>query len=387
MENDFSAIKSIQELKNLLDSGAITQEEYEVLKRKIIFGNTTADNTAAPLVPPVAPAGDARILVPPPAIREPEPNPPRINTPTVNTPTEPNHQRFPEAQPVTPPVRPAKVPINLIDEYSKLSQAEEQPPEKGRDWLLTILISLAAILLIGLVAYWLLSSDSPSERLTSTSGPDTEEVITDNTRETNTPEARPEPVITESTNPAKIPTDPAPENVPAPTNPPETAVVPAPEGNRSTETTEPAPAATPIAQPAPRLTNEEAINKIKDRLQAYYSDFKAAPFAAQNHFAPNVERYYTLTGTTPQAINENINTYHYPEFQDSESNIEEGTLKLVNTGENGFEVTYIEHGKAFRKSKGQKQETTARVRARFDKDFKITFFRQEQLLENKFIDE
>ncbi|MDB5263642.1 MAG: hypothetical protein JWQ14_2925, partial [Adhaeribacter sp.] len=75
------------------------------------------------------------------------------------------------------------------------------------------------------------------------------------------------------------------------------------------------------------------------------------------------------------------------EFQDSQSSIEEGSLKMTGSGNNGYEVTYIEHGSAFRKSKGQKQETTARVRARFDKDFKLTYFRQEQLLENRFIDE
>ena len=380
MENDFSAIKSIQELKNLLDSGAITPQEYDVLKRKIIFGNSAPGNGAVPLTPPVAPGtGESRNIVPPP--------PPIRETPPVateNKPVTPEYRRTPQPEPVAPVAdTPEKTNYTLFGE-SGVEQSDA-PQEKSRDWLLTILISLAAVLLIGLVAYWLIS-DKDSERLTSTSGPDTEEVMPATGPTTNT-ETKPEAVTTESTDPGAIATTPTPENLPANAETPGAVVPPTTDANQPAEATPPVQATAP-AQPAPtpRTTDEEAVNKIKDRLQAYYNDIKTAPFAAQNHFAPNVERYYTLIGTTPQAISENINSYHFTEFQDSESEIEDGTIKLTNSGENGFEVTYIEHGKAFRKSKGQKQETTARVRARFDKDFKITFFRQEQLLENKFFD-
>ena len=54
MENDFSAIRSIQELKNLLDSGAITQQEFDALKRKIIFGSNQPDAKPDPVTPPTS---------------------------------------------------------------------------------------------------------------------------------------------------------------------------------------------------------------------------------------------------------------------------------------------------------------------------------------------
>jgi hypothetical protein len=372
MENNFSALKSIQELKNLLDSGAITQQEYEVLKQKIIFGNNTP--TAAP-APSAQPVTTAKPVVPPQA-------PAPANPHTVEgNPLTPEYRRVNHVNPEPTPASPAldKAENNEYFTSDTINQPEELTQVKKKDWLLTILISLAAILLIGLVAYQLFS-ESDSERLTSKSGPEAEE-------EAIREEA---PAATE-TSPAAIVTEPAPaekaekaEEVPQVTNTP--AVTPAPEASTTPTTENPVVTETTPPAAAPKLTEEEAINKIKDRLQAYYADMKSAPFSAQSHFAPSVERYYTLTGTTPQAINENINTYHFNEFQDSQSDIEDGSLKLTSSGDSGYEVTYIEHGTAFRKSKGQKQETTARVRARFDKDFKLTYFRQEQLLENKFID-
>ena len=380
MENNFSALKSIQELKNLLDSGAITQQEYEVLKQKIIFGNTNGPSTAATAPePPVTPARPElqQSVVPPPTIQE------RVYPRVVEgVPATPEYQNQPSTNPVITPANTVTEKSNRDENFKSLTFNEPVEPaeEKRKDWLLTILISLAAVLLMGLVAYYLLS-DSDSERLTSKSGPDTEEIIPAETPEDITSTA-PAAVVNQP-----VPTDKPgealpPANVPAETPAPETNVTPAATPDPVKTETTPAPAAA-----APKVTEEEAVNKIKERLQAYYSDMKSAPFAAQNHFAPTVERYYTLSGTTPQAINENINTIHFNEFQESQSSIEDGTLQLTNSSDNGYEVTYIEHGSAFRKSKGQKQETTARVRARFDKDFKLTYFRQEQLLENKFTDQ
>lgn len=376
MENNFSALKSIQELKNLLDSGAITQQEYEVLKQKIIFGDNSGVSaaTSAPQAPvrPVRPDVSGPVATPAPLQERVYPRAVEgiPATPAYQHPTNPG----PQVSPADP------VSENKKNENFRsltLNETEEPAEVKRKDWLLTILITLAVILLIGLVAYYLFS-EPDSERLTSKSGAETEEVITAETPASAEP--TPAAVLT-APGPAENPAEVVPPaNIPAETTVPESSTAPATPNPVVTETTPP-PAA------APNTLEVEAMNKIKERLQAYYSDMKSAPFSAQNHFAPAVERYYTLSGTTPQAINENINSYHFNEFQDSQSSIEEGSLKMTGSGNNGYEVTYIEHGSAFRKSKGQKQETTARVRARFDKDFKLTYFRQEQLLENRFIDE
>ncbi|KAA5549436.1 SHOCT domain-containing protein [Adhaeribacter rhizoryzae] len=372
MENDFSALKSLQELKNLLDSGAITQQEYEVLKGKIIFGNSSSSSATPPnAVPPVAPAS---------------PEVPKTTVPqsVAANPLTPEYQRVTNTAAENKVNAPENVNRNEYLGDNTINQPEELSEVKRKDWLLTILITLAVVLLIGLVAYQFFS-DSESERLTSISGPDAEEVTTAAEPATETEEniaaTTPAPVVTDTArlNQPKEPIA-AVNTTPTELTTPETATQPTTEN--------PATTTVPVTPPpASKITDEEALNKIKDRLQAYYADMKTAPFAAQNHFAPTVERYYTLTGTTPQAINENISSYHFNEFQDSQSSIEDGSLKMTNRGDNNYEVTYIEHGTAFRKSKGQKQETTARVRARFDKDFKLTYFRQEQLLENRFIEE
>ena len=355
MENDFSAIRSIQELKNLLDSGAITQQEFDALKRKIIFGSNQSETSTNPVTPPTSwslPTNTEKVT------------PRAIESDPIN-----DQRRDDYANLNDTPASPRNIDTIGPD---GVNEGGELADTKRKDWLLTILISLGVLLLLVLIGFQLFS-DKDSERLTSKSGPDTEEMVVD------TSSAITGVTTTESTRADKIETVADTAGLPTATTTPaaETAPIVVPE-------TTPARTAQPV--PTPAVSDEDALSRIKDRLESYYDDMKAAPFSAQRHFAPAVERYYTLSNTTTAAINENINTYHFPEFVDSEASIEDNSLKLTANGTNGYEVTYLEHSSALRKSKGQKQQTTARVRAKFNQDFKMTYFRQEQLLENKFVE-
>jgi hypothetical protein len=343
MENDFSAIRSIQELKNLLDSGAITQQEFEALKKKIIFGKAGPETgTATPL--PTSHLATA-----------PEP---LGSDPVV---PEYNNEAYVDYDSSSRPIRthnPDAIGPEGVGDGGNLAEPRQ------KDMLVTILITLGVLLLLGLIAYQLMSNQG-SEKLTSTSGP--EDVGVDTMATTRSPQADPSAsngLITGDTLAA-----------PAPATTPDMGAAPV--------TADPKAGTTPAATPS--LSEEEIISRAKDRLESYYDDMRNPPFSAQRHFAPEVERYYTLVNTTPAAINENITSYHFPEFQDSEAAIEEGSIK-VSPVANGYEVTYIENGTALRKSKNQKQQTKARVRARFDASFKMTYFRQEALLENSFVE-
>jgi hypothetical protein len=344
MENDFSAIRSLQELKNLLDSGAITQQEYEALKKKIIFGSSSATPTAAPTPMPTA------HLVPHPEPLGADPVAPEYNNEAYvgyDDGSRPPRSHNPDA------LGPEGV-----------GEGEDLAQPRQKDMLVTILITLGVLLLLGLIAYQLMSNQN-SEKLTSTSGP--EETAQDTVARVAPPAAEPALGDGQITRDSVV--------APASANTPDASVATI-DGNPGTT------AATPAS---PSLSDEEVISRATDRLESYYDDMRNAPFSAQRHFAPAVERYYTLSNTTPGAINENINAYHFPEFQDSEAGIESGSMK-VSSVPDGYEVTYIEQGTAFRKSKNQKQQTKARVRARFDPSFKMTYFRQEALLENNFIE-
>jgi hypothetical protein len=354
MENDFSAIRSIQELKNLLDSGAITQQEFDALKRKIIFGSNQPEPTPDPVTPPTSWSIPTNIEKVTPRAIESDP----IN----------NQSRDSYANLNDTPAPPRNIDAIGPDD---MNEGGDLADTKRKDWLLTILISLGVLLLLVLIGFQLFN-DQDSERLTSKSGPDREEIVADTTAAST---SIPTP---ETTQADKIEVVADTASLPAATTTPTTETAPI--------VTEATPASTAQPAPTPAVSDEDALSRIKDRLESYYDDMKAAPFSAQRHFAPTVERYYTLSNTTPAAINENINTYHFPEFVDSQTSIEDNSLKLTANEPDGYEVTYIEHGSALRKSKGQKQETTARVRARFNQDFKMTYFRQEQLLENKFVE-
>jgi hypothetical protein len=342
MENDFSALRSLQELKNLLDSGAITQQEFEALKKKIIFGKPAGEATTGGALPASHLASTPEALGGDPVASEytdqayvdydNSSRPPRVHNPDALGP-------------------------DGVGEGADLAEPRQ------KDMLVTILITLGVLLLLALIAYQLMDNKE-SEKLTSASGGT--EVAVD-TMATQVQVADPglsNGQITRDTLAA-----------PATATTPDAGIAPI-DGN-------PATGATPPATPG--LSEEEIISRATDRLESYYDDMRNPPFSAQRHFAPLVERYYTLVNTTPAAINENINTYHFPEFQDSEASIEAGSMKVAPVA-NGYEVTYIENGRALRKSKNQQQQTKARVRARFDTSFKMTYFRQEALLENNFVE-
>lgn len=160
------------------------------------------------------------------------------------------------------------------------------------------------------------------------------------------------------------------------------AFVPAREKERNTE-----PAVNPLTFPGRDSYDEydqAILDEIEDRLRAFYVDFQEKPFDARKFFAPRVERFYTLTNTTPRDINKNLENYHYSEFLDSRSSFDPASIRIVNRDDVIYEVVYIEQGRSFRKSRNQHQETKAQVRARFNPDFKMTYLRQERLLKNEF---
>jgi hypothetical protein len=340
MENDFSAIRSLQELKNLLDSGAITQEEYEALKRKIIFGKSGGEPETTLPTSHLAPTPES--LGGDPVVPE------YTNEDYVGYDSSPRPARAHNPDAIGP---------EGVGEGGDLAE-----PRK-KDMLVTILITLGVLLLLGLIAYQLMSNQG-SEKLTSVSGP--EELSVDTT-------TAPSRVMEPAASDEQVTRDTL--AAPASATSPDAAAAPI-DTNLVASTPTPA---------VPGLSEGEILSRARDRLESYYDDMGTPPFSAQRHFAPQVERYYTLVNTTPAAINENITSYHFPEFQDSEVTIEDGSMK-VSSSANGYEVTYIENGTALRKSKNQKQKTKARVRARFDANFKMTYFRQEALLENTFVE-
>ncbi|PSR54353.1 hypothetical protein AHMF7605_12940 [Adhaeribacter arboris] len=350
MNNENSTIRSLNELKTLFDSGAITAEEYDALKKRIIFGNSTPESPATEPVAPVVSSSPQSV------------NP--IETKVIY----PTRPETPEPPVATPPV----VEQNTYDEEGESPMGVKPVPKK--DWLLISLAVLGALLLLGLLAYQFFNKPQ-SERLTSKSGPDTEEVIPADVTQEDSPV---DSTATFTDRADRIPVAGADSTATTPT-------ASAPESANEVVTT---PAEASNTAPTGLLTDkDEVIRKAQEQLNAYYNDMQSAPFEAANYFAPQVERYYTLTNTTPAAINENINTYHFPEFLNGQSSIQEGSMAVVSIGNNSYELTYLENGSAFRKSKNQKQETKAAVRVRFNPDFKITYFRQEQLLENRFITE
>ena len=375
MEKDPSPLDTLRQLKEWLDAGTITPQEFATLKQKLVFNEPGPSETpaapAAPIFEPttIAPVGDPLL---PPLTHHASPEPAAPMSPMPASPAESLSRPIVAGRPEASPSVPAATQY-VAAEPEELEDVEEMPyvaPPKSP--LSTILVIGGIVALLALVAYLLLDGRQ-SERLTSTSRTAADSLAT-------TPEEGPQAEQIELAPVA------APETIrvapvlpPAtPANPDTAMFAPAPA---------PAPTEVPAETPSAVSDNTAATVRAQQVLEAYYADLQAAPFSATQHFAPTVERFYTLSGTTPAAIEAELSRTHFPEFTEAETRIEPGSLQVSPAINDGSRVvTYRERSRAFRPSLQKHQQTAAQVRVRLDKNFKISYLRQEKLLENTFTD-
>ncbi|WP_026351330.1 SHOCT domain-containing protein [Hymenobacter aerophilus] len=429
MEKDPSPLDTLRQLKEWLDAGAITPDEFKALKQKLVFAeappataapDSPAAATPAPAVlpptpaaPPVVtpeiiasepaaepatpaateplpasalpPVAEPPVVVPPieePISVLPEELPPSVSVPEPKQPPRPEPVLEPttvapvEMAPLLPPIThaPAAGSPNGGDEQEYVEEDAYTVPRKSP--LLPIVVVASILALLALVAY-LLMDGRDSDRLTSTSRTEADSVAQ-------------QPEVGPQTEQIELPPIAAPETIRvAPVAPP--VVAPVPVDTAAMAVAEPAtasPAPTSPATEAPAVLSESAAKaRVESIMQRYYADLQAAPFTASAYFAPQVERFYTMQNTTPAAINAELAKTHFPEFLEGQTAIQAGTLQVGAPVADGSRVvTFVEDSQAFRQSRQERQRTSAQMRVRFDKDFKIVYLRQEKLLKNEFGD-
>ena len=329
---------------------------------------------------------------------------------------------------LSPPPAPAfsnllnAAPPSRDEETEVPAGAADFAPEPARPAgraLPTVLLLLGGLALLLVLGYLFLGRDQTDEHLTSRSrtaadsvavrpevGPQDEQL-------SRPPAATTEPEVVrgEPAEPAVFPTKPdstttgrRPATPPAPAGgateeavfpgssaPAKPAATPVPTPDPAPANTPPAPAASaePAAPAGPATASEdgddEATASVRGALSRFYADLQAAPFSASQHFAPTVERLYTRQNLTPAAIEEDLNRSMFPEFRQRVTRIVPGTLRVGPPAADGTRTaTYTEQSRAFRVSKNQFQRTRTQVRVRFNPAYKMTYMRQEKLLENTF---
>jgi hypothetical protein len=145
-----AALATLRQLKEMLDAGALTPQEFEALKQKLVFGQEEA---AAAAAAPVEPA-----LGQPPLAAEPVADPP-VSPAQVELPPA-------AATPAGTDWLSAAAPVLL--ENTPTDPLIEAPEER-RNPLTLVFIVGGALVLLAMVLYLTLGSSAPNEHLTSTS--------------------------------------------------------------------------------------------------------------------------------------------------------------------------------------------------------------------------
>ena len=225
-----SALATLRQLKEMLDAGTLTPQEFEALKQKLVFG----PGTAAPITEPPL----SVTLGQPNATTEPVADAPAVPAQAVDLPTT---SATPAGTDWLTTAAPALVENTPTDPLIEV-------PEERRNPLTLVFLVGGALLLLAMVLYLTLGGNTPDEHLTSTS-----QTAADST--TTTPEVGPQ--AEQLTLPPAIPETirVAPAAVPTPTAKPAATQF-------KTDSVADAPAATtpavapvkPVAKPTPSQT-------------------------------------------------------------------------------------------------------------------------------------
>lgn len=359
-----TALAALRQLRQDRQNGLITDRDYD---RRIA---TLLQGQNAPALLALLQAEGAPT---PPAAALPAPTPPAAELPRA--PVRPPAAMSPVAAPASPPLGFGTGPVPPNAAVPPSAVEDEAAAELGAlpassSTLNYVLIGGGVLLLILLVAY-LMNGPRSSEHLTSGSRTAADSAAA-------APEVGPQAPQLE-----RLPVA-APETVrvfpqTAPITPAPDSAVAVPNAAAAADSV----AAPRAAVSAPAATAKAIEQAVRRALASYYADLQAAPFDAGAHFAPTVERFLLLRGTTPAAIADNLATSHFPEFQDYQASIAPGSLRVSAPVADGSRTaTYTEVARSFRPALQQHQQTRTQVRVRFTPDYKIDFLRQEKIIEN-----
>jgi hypothetical protein len=120
------------------------------------------------------------------------------------------------------------------------------------------------------------------------------------------------------------------------------------------------------------LTPEAEVTAL---IEGYYRDLNAGTLEASQYFAPSIERYISMTGTSPTAINSYIHGLFKKQFQNPVFKYEPGSLAREPDGS----FTFAEKSQYFFVAKKRQVEQRYRVRVRVEQG-KMVFFQQFQKL-------
>jgi hypothetical protein len=141
-----SSLATLRQLKEMLDAGTLTPQEFEALKQKLIFGNEPT--VPVPPIERAAPAPDAELIYTPPTPLVDE------ESPVILAPT-----------PTTEwPVPAASLPAESTHYVPAVDEAAEQ-----RNPLTLVFAIGGALLVLALVLYLALGNKSSDEHVTSIS--------------------------------------------------------------------------------------------------------------------------------------------------------------------------------------------------------------------------
>jgi len=117
------------------------------------------------------------------------------------------------------------------------------------------------------------------------------------------------------------------------------------------------------------------LRVVQTVVVAYYADLSADTFDASEHFAPRIERYISMQGTSPAAINAYINGPFRSQFKKPKFTLEPGSLEREASGS----YVYDEHSEYYFVAKKRQVSQRYKVRVRVV-DGKIAFLHQFQRL-------
>ena len=111
-------------------------------------------------------------------------------------------------------------------------------------------------------------------------------------------------------------------------------------------------------------------------VETYYRDLNSGSFEADRYFSGQVQRYFLMKDTTPEALNKYVRTWFPRQFRNYSSYMQYDSLRTLSP----TRAVYIEHVSYYQIVNNRNKSCVACVNIEFDDEGKLISLSEPKLL-------
>ncbi len=130
-------------------------------------------------------------------------------------------------------------------------------------------------------------------------------------------------------------------------------------------------------------SEKEVLIAAKTKVNEYLQSLSEETFEASNFFAPITEKFFDKTNLTRDRIDNFINKHYYKKYTARTVHALASSWKLLEQNEESCTLSFLMVGNWYDTELRKAMEAKSRIIVKFDADFKILYFSEDEILKYK----